>query len=100
MVTMSIDTQAFCDFTPCGYLRSRRVTCLHNLSLLSPIRVTAYVLNLEAASSEFPLTVYSTIPIHIQEDLAFQTPTLLSNSVELNVPYNTILVQSIKMLNS
>jgi len=83
---MLIVTQVFCDFTPCGYLRSGGVTCLRNLSLLSPIRVTAYALKLEAASSEFPLNVHSTIPTHIQENLAFHTPALLLNSVELNVP--------------
>lgn len=72
------------------YFRSEGVTCLRNLSLLSPIRVTAYALKLETASSDFPLNVYSSIPSHIQEDLAFQTLALLLNFFDLNVPYNTI----------
>ena len=72
------------------YLSSGGVTCLRNLSLLSPIRVTAYALKLEPASSEFPLNAYSSIPSHIHEDLAFQTPAHLLNYFDLNVPHNTI----------
>ena len=108
LVTMLMIAQAFCDFTPGGqHLPSFRRSCMPPQPELtqsnpsdslclevgsSKLRISVKCLQLNTESHprrlsfpytssfiKFPLNVYSSVPSHIQEDLAFRTPSLLLN---------------------